>query len=265
MKNTFRKTLLSRSVNNPDASVAQMVSKYFNNEIGEQINDSKFCASTILSLVNKNDPRILPFSDLVVMCFSKLLQDKNNQTVGISMMKDILSNISEDDFNNGTSYDYSNNDSFNFSHSELSTIIDVFVKCPPQKKKDSKISAQIIQNICCLSEMASNQLAYYLMPMHFLERQRAFLKDICKVLIENMPVPMSKHQSLVSTFINFDLEPAKIEIDGVTPTQQKIVQQEREKKVNKMFGKTYFSSKKGFFLITTIVILVFAYFSLTIV
>ena len=109
--------------------------------------------------------------------------------------------------------------------------------------------------------MASNQLAYYLMPMHFLERQRIFLRDVCEILLKNMPVPMLKHQNLVQTFVNFDLEPAKFEIDGETPTQQTIIHQEREKKVNKMFGKTFFSSKKGFFIITTIIILLFVFVS----
>lgn len=242
---------MTRSLINPDASVEIMAKKLFDNDIAQQLNDCKFCASTILSLIREKNPQIDGMSDFVVMCFSKVYQNKATQSVGISMMKELLTIINQ-------------KQQFNFTPKEFSIIIEIFIKYPPLNEKDSKVCSQLIQNICCLSDMAALEFLHHIEPKKFSENQRKFLKTTCKILSDNPPSHMAKYKDIISNFVNFDVESSKVELYGKTPTQQRIIEQEREQKIDKMFSKTAFSSKGWFFVMTAVVILVIGYLSISI-
>lgn len=245
MNSSFRGSLLARSLINPDASVEIMANSYFSSKIASQLKDPRFCASTVLSLISQKT-EITEMPDFVAMCFSKVYQNSETQTVAVSMLKELLAK------------------NFVFGEKELTTILEVIIKCQPNAN-DRKICCQLIQNICCLSNMASLEFLHHLEPNKFTEKQRSFLREACKMLLLVTPAPLMSAKDTMTRFINVEIESSKTEIYGETPTQKRMIRHEREKKIDEMFGKPAFSSRASFIIVTVAIVFILSFIATLII
>ncbi|EAX97551.1 hypothetical protein TVAG_006820 [Trichomonas vaginalis G3] len=232
--------MLSRCIVNPNDTLNKMASQIFIPTIAKQLNNPKTCASTIEALINEDFEVMQSYSDVVVICFSKIYQNIPTKHIAIILMKKLIQR------------------KFEFSSLERRVIVEIFIKSPPTR--NMKESAAIIQNHCCESNSAALFIASIIQPMRFEEKQREFLREVCRTFLQSMPESISTYTENFKTFLSEKIEASGVPIYGETPTQEKMREIEIEKKFE---GFLDFNpcNNKLIFIIFTIVMIFLLFFT----